>query len=253
MDYGNVTFAFERRTVDLSSGPLTCFVAGNGPPVLYFHGRGGLRKSIPHNRLAERFRLYLPVHPGFDGTGFHDGVGSMPALAALYEEFAGHISEGPCAIVGHSFGGWLALWFAVNHPERISRLALECPAGFRPGGEPSTQVDAEAVRRALYAHPERLPPDDRPDGMEDANRLKAPHYHGGMPLDEALVSRLGEIRCPSLLLYGDRDRIIPEATCRILQDGIAGLRLTRISDAAHGLEIDQPERISDALVGFLRS
>ena len=242
---------FEVRRFALATGEIDCFVAGDGPALLYLHGRGGLRKSSVHLTLAERFRVFLPVHPGFDGTAFHDGIASMPALAGLYAEFVRRHVGGPCDVVGHSFGGWLAAWFAVLHGDLVQRLVLECPAGFRPGGAPSTTVDAEAVRRMLYAHPERQPPDDRPPGMEDANRLRAPHYHGGMPLDEDLVARLGEIACPSLLVYGLEDGIIPMETCRILEERIPSLRTDYVEDAAHGLEIDQPERVAETVIGFL--
>jgi pimeloyl-ACP methyl ester carboxylesterase len=242
---------FERRRFAVDSGEIEVFVAGEGAPLLYLHGRGGLRKSRVHLALAERFRVYLPVHPGFDGTDFHAGVASMPALAGLYRGFVERHIGGPCDVVGHSFGGWLAAWFAVLHGDLVQRLVLECPAGFRPGGAPSTTVDAEAVRRMLYVHPERQPPDDRPPGMEDANRLRAPHYHGGIPLDEDLVARLGEIACPALLVYGLADGIIPMETCRILEERIPGLTTDYIEDAGHGLEIDQPERVAETVIGFL--
>lgn len=251
VDYGSVSFAFERKAAQLSSGRLDYFVAGDGPPVLYLHGRGGLRKTIPHIRLAERFRLFLPIHPGFDGTPFHPGVASMPALAALHAEFIGAAVGGRCDVVGHSFGGWLAAWLAIGHPDRVDRLVLECPAGLRPGGVPSTTVDATAVERMLYVHPERQPPDDRPPGSERDNRLRAPHYHGGMPLDEALMHRLGDIRSRTLLLYGLEDGLIPMEACHILKARVPSLEIDYVADAAHAIEIDQPEIVAGRILGFL--
>ena len=250
MDYGSVSFAFERNTAQLSSGRLDYFVAGDGPPVLYLHGRGGLRKTIPHIRLAGRFRLFLPIHPGFDGTPFHPGVASMPALAAVHAEFIATAIGEKCDVVGHSFGGWLAAWLAIGHPGCVDRLVRECPAGLRPGGAPSTTVDAAAVERMLYVHPERQPPDDRPSGTEQDNRLRAPHYHGGMPLDEALMDRLGDIRSRTLLLYGLEDGLIPIETCRILEARVPSLEIDYVADAAHAIEIDQPDVVADRILGF---
>lgn len=251
MDYAAVTFDYESRTADLSTGPVDYFVAGDGAPVLYLHGRGGLRKTVAQQLIAERFRLYMPVHPGFDGRPLHDGVASMPALAALYAEFVDVVIGGRCHVVGHSLGGWLAEWLAVNHPDRVDALVLECPAGLRPGGAPSTTVNAEEVQRLLYCHPEKQPPDDRPAGMDHANRLTAPHYHGGMPLDEALMARLAEIVAPTLLVMGTEERMIPPETKEILCRSVPDLRFAWIEDAAHGIEVDQPEAFAAVVTGFL--
>ena len=172
MDYASAVLDFERATADLPTGTVTYFATGQGAPVLYLHGRGGLRKSVAQKLIGEKYRLFLPVHPGFDGTAFHAGVASMRDLAALYAEFIDAVIGGPCDVIGHSFGGWLAAWLAVGHGDRVRKLVLECPAGFRPGGAPSTRVDNAEVERLLYAHPERLPPDDRPPGTAGTGRRR---------------------------------------------------------------------------------
>ena len=75
------------HSVRLSSGELTYFRAGSGRPLLYLHPAGGVRRSKVLEGLAQSFDLYVPVMPGFEGTGFHAAVASRQALANLVAEF----------------------------------------------------------------------------------------------------------------------------------------------------------------------
>jgi pimeloyl-ACP methyl ester carboxylesterase len=241
--------SFERHTANLSKGEVTYFTAGEGAPVVYLHGRGGLLKSKAHEILAEKFKLYLPVAPGFDGTEFLDGIDSMPALAALTAEFIDTIVEEPCDVVGHSLGGWHACWVAVNHPDKVELLVLAAPAGFRPNGAGANPSSYEELLKIMTVYPEKQPDDDRSAEMIRHNREKVPHhYHKGMPLDEDLVARLGDIQSSTLLVHGTEETLIPLETCRILKEKVPRIYLNYIYDASHNIEVDQPERFA-ALVG----
>lgn len=240
---------FERKQATLGSGELTYLVGGEGPPVVYLHGAGGLLVSKAHEMLSARHRLYMPVTPGYDGTEFIDGVDSMPGLADLTAEFIeSEIGQG-CDVIGHSFGGWHACWLTVNHPDKVELLVLEAPAGFRPDGKGGLDLPPDELMRRLVAHPEKRPKDDRPLEMIQNNRDKVRlHYHHGLPLDEELVARSGEIKSSTLLVYGTLETIVPIESCRILKQAIPRIYFNYIYDAAHAIEVDQPERFV-ALVG----
>ena len=57
---------FEKRTAELSSGSVTYHVAGDGPPVLYFHSAGGIRYTYALDELAKDYRIHMMVAPGFE-------------------------------------------------------------------------------------------------------------------------------------------------------------------------------------------
>jgi len=243
--------SFEEKTVALPTGKLRYFEAGDGPAVLYLHGRSGLRISPVLQALSETHRILAPMTPGQDGSQYHEGVDSMEELADLMAEFIRQTADGECDVMGHSFGGWLAAWLAVRHPNLVELLILECPAGFRTGGLRPGAETPEEWRAQLYAHPERAPDDGSTFEQEAANRESVKHYHGGKPLDEALVAALSGVQSSTLILHGTEDKMIPEETCHILKDNIPRAFLNYIYDAGHMIEFDQPGRLTTIVKDFL--
>lgn len=244
--------SFEKKIAKLDKGNVKYYVTGKGSPVLYLHGAGGLLKSKAHEMLSTKHRLYMPTTPGYDGTKFIENVDSMSKLADLTADFIASEIGDCCDVIGHSFGGWHGCWLAVNHPDKVELLVLEAPAGFRPEGKGGLDYPPDELMRRLMAYPEKRPKDDRPMEMIQGNRDNIRlHYHGGMPLDEELVGRLGEIRSSTLLVYGTLETIVPIETCRILKEAIPRIYFNYIYDAAHTIEVDQPERFVGIVGDFL--
>lgn len=243
--------SFEENTVALSSGPLVYHVAGDGPPVIHMHAASGFRATAALEALAQSFRIYAPVTPGFDGSAAHAGVASMEALARLEAEFADTVIGETTDVIGHSFGGWRATWYTVLHPQKVGQLVLECPAGFREEGVGGLSPDPAELRRRLYAHPEKVPPETKPESMVTRNREMLAHYHGGKAKDHVLVDRLNEIEALTLILHGTRDGAIPISSPRLLKSRIPRAFLIYVYDAAHAIEVDQPEYFAGLVQDFL--
>jgi len=242
----------QQRKVSLSSGELTYFVAGEGRPILYLHPAGGVRWTRVLEGLAKSLALHVPVIPGFDGTSAHGAVKSMRGLAGLVGEFIGKVAGGPCDVIGCSFGGYLAAWLAAEHPDRVDHLVLECPAGFRPKGKGKRPADAEALRKLLFLHPEKLPPDSKPVEQEVANRKMLPRYGYTPDTDEELLKRLPSIDKLTLILHGTADRMFPKESVQLLKSRLPRSYLVYIWDAAHAIEVDQPERMLLLVESFLQ-
>ena len=177
---------FEEKSVPLSVGEITCRVGGEGPSGLYLHSAGGFRQTAALEELARRFRIHAPIMPGFDGTPALEAVASMRDLARLADEFAAAVIGGECDVIGHSFGGWIAVWLAVQYPTRVGQLVLEAPAGFRVGGAGGLPTDPAALRKAMFAHPENLPTEQKSDEMVALNREMLGVYNQNTAFDEAL-------------------------------------------------------------------
>jgi pimeloyl-ACP methyl ester carboxylesterase len=211
------------HSVRLSSGELTYFRAGTGRPLLYLHPAGGVRRSKVLEGLAQSFDLYVPVMPGFEGTGFHPAVASRQALAKLVAEFHHLVVKTRCAVMGWSFGGALALWLALEHAQLVESLVLECPAGM-------ISIDPRVKR---------------------VNRKLLEHYGAQDGKDAALLARVAEIGHATLILQGTDDGTIPPASAELLKRILRNALLITIAQAGHDLEVDQPARVLAATREFL--
>jgi pimeloyl-ACP methyl ester carboxylesterase len=240
----------QARKVSLSTGELTYFVAGEGRPLLYLHPAGGVRWTRVLEGLAKSFALHVPVVPGFDGTGAHGAVKSMLGLAALMGEFIDKVIGGPSDVMGCSFGGCVALWLAAERSDRVDHLVLECPAVFRPKG--LRPADAEAHKKLLFLHPEKLPPESKPAEQEAANRGMLSHYRAPDDPDSELLGKIAAIDKLTLILHGTADRMIPKESVQLLKGRLPRSYLVYVWDAAHAIEVDQPERMLSLVENFLR-
>lgn len=230
--------------------PLAHNQQGDGPPLLWLHSAYGVRLSEGLELLAKSHRVYAPVMPGFDGAASLEPLRSIADLADLAAGFIDAAIKEPCDVIGHSFGGWIAAWLAVRHPDKIRRLALCAPAGFRPDGIGGLTGDPEALQRKMFAHPERLPPEAKPPGMLQQNREQARRYTGDVATDGDLVPLLPKIGAETLLLFGTRDGIIPVESAQLLRRNIPHAHVIYLYDAAHSLDTDQPERFAKVVEDF---
>ena len=244
--------AFEEKIAKLASGRIPYVVDGDGPPLLYFHAAGGMRVTHGLELLARDFRIYMPVIPGFDDTPLLDSVRTMVDIARLGVEFIDEVIGDRADVMGQSFGGWAVPWLALLAPDKVGQLVLECPAGFRPEDGPRPSSDPEMVLRQMYAHPEKRPPETKSPETMARNREMLHHYHGAAVRDKDLVARLGEIEALTLILLGTKDgRMTPEGV-QLLRARLPRAFLIYIYDAAHNIEVDQPERIAAVVGDFLK-
>lgn len=243
---------FEQKAARLPSGEVSYAVGGDGPPVLYFHSAGGVRLTRGLELLAAGFRIYVPVIPGFDDTPLIDSVKDMRGIADLGAEFIDAVIGARCDVMGQSFGGWVVPWLALEHPEKVGQLVLQCPAGFRPEGTPAPSGDAEIRLRQMYAYPERRPPVTKSDATLERNREMLHHYHGTAVRDDDLIARLGEIAALTLVMLGTKDGRMTPQSVQLIKERMERAFLVYVYDAAHNIEVDQPDRFASLVGDFLK-
>ena len=214
----------QEKKIRLATGDLTYFHAGSGAPLLYLHPAGGVRRSKVLEGLAQSFELFVPVMPGWEGTPFHQGVSSRESLSRLVAEYSKRVIGKRSDVMGWSFGGAVALWLALERPELVDRLVLECPAGL-------ISIDRRIKR---------------------VNRALLEHYGADDGKDEALVARVGEVRHRTLILQGTSDGTIPAHSAEWLQGRLADAMLVPMEGAGHDLEMDAAERVLGEVGKFLR-
>ena len=127
------------------------WIGGDGAPLLVLHGAGGNRGFTRWaERVAQRFTVWAPTHPGFGLSGdaeWMDGIDDLARFYLWFMDVAGLVRP---HVLGHSIGGWTAAEMATMSPGSIDRLILVAPAGLKP--ETSEILDV-----FYYPPPQLLP------------------------------------------------------------------------------------------------
>jgi pimeloyl-ACP methyl ester carboxylesterase len=242
--------AFTERYLEADGFRIRYLEAGQGPPLVHLHGAGGLRLSRAHDLLAERFRLIVCEAPGFGHSAPNERSGSMQELAETMAEAVEALGLVRFSLMGTSFGGTLALWLAVQHPDRLEALVLESSAAIRPEGYTRPRVPPEGSGHLVYAHPERQLP-RRLDPVVLAQQEALVARLRGPNRDAELERRLADLQVPTLVLFGTQDRIIPPEMGRLYREKLPNSHLMLVYDAGHAIGADRPEAFASLVSDFL--
>jgi pimeloyl-ACP methyl ester carboxylesterase len=240
---------FVERFVDADGFRIRYLEAGDGPPLVCFHGAGGLRTSRGHELLAASHRLIAFEAPGFGESPVNERTGSLPELARTMLNAVTAIGLDRFSLWGISFGGKLALWLAAQAPERLEALVLAAPAAIitNPGPLPPP----EEMLSVLYAHPERqtgavpFPPEVEAKQLALVGRLIGP------PRDPELEAAMRTLEVPTLVLFGTEDWLTPPELGRIYRELLPQCHFVIVYDAAHAIYADRPEAFAAIVTDFL--
>jgi len=235
---------------------------GAGPPVLFLHGGGGLPSWLPFfARLAEKFDVIVPEHPGFGESETPTWLDSVSDLANFYLDFLDKLALHSVHLVGHSLGGWIAAELAVRNTSRLASLTLMSSGGIHVDGV--EQVDTflsneeQRIRDLFYDQKladEALARARRPEFEElmlknlasTARLVWQPRSH-----DPQLQKWLHRIDVPTLLIWGDHDRLFPKEYALAFERLIPGARAAIIADCGHLPHVEKTEVCAAEIEGFL--
>ena len=234
-------------------------IAGDGEPLVYFHGAGtvtGFDALLP---LAERFQLIVPFHPGFGPSADDTTVDEVHDYRRHYLDLFDELGLGEFALAGSSMGGWLAATFAIDHGERIKRLALAAPIGLRIDEHPTTDIfsiPGDQVLGYLTADMSvfdgHVPMPPTPEFLADRYResTSAARLLWARPYDLKLARWLHRLAMPTLIMWGEADRLVPVQQAPIWADLIPGAELKLLPGVGH-LIFDESREAVDALGAFV--
>lgn len=224
---------------------------GSGPPVVLLHGLSGSRRwwRFTAPELARRYTVHIPELVGFGSSRRARRQPDMREMAVVLAEWLAILGIEAPRVVGHSMGGQIALHLAVEHlaPER---LALVCASGLprswtvRRGAE----LLAGALPPRAWGAPSFMPVIATDALRAGPRALLRAAWH---LLSDDVTPLLPQIRCPTLVIWGELDPLLPLAHGRTMAAAIPGARLVVLRDAAHNPMADRPVEFNRVLLDFL--
>ncbi len=254
------------------------FGEGDGPPVLFVHGLGANWQNWLENLtvIGEERRAIALDLPGFGRSEMPADRVSISNYARIVEELCTRLDLGPVVLVGNSMGGFIGAEIAISYQQRVERLVLAAAAGIsvtnafrRPTVTAARASTAAGIFRLtkhrevvarprlrhialapVVRHPTRLKADLTYEVMQ---ALGKPGY---VPALDALLvydfrDRLEEIRCPTLLVWGEKDMLVPVADADEFERRIPNARKVVLEDTGHAPMIERPRAFNRELLEFL--
>lgn len=254
--------AFVTQTISLNGNPVTLRRGGQGEPLLFLHGADGLT-HWPEilDDLAERYEVIAPDHPGFGASPSPDWMDDISDLAYFYLDLMQALDLRRTHVVGHTLGGWIALEMAVRSQERMRDLVLLAPAGIHVKGQQKADIfliDPDEQARMAFA--------DAALGAQAAQRANAEKYQETAIRERIASARfawnprfynprlarwLHRIAIPSLIVWGDSDRIFPPAYGPAFQALIPGSELVMLPECGHLPHVEKRAATLEAMRAFM--
>lgn len=242
------------------------------PAIFLLHGLGANSNSwqmqIP-DLVQAGFRVIAPDSPGF-GQLTNPGAKTSPHfLANLYSGLVDHLGLKSIIATGISMGGTHALQMAIDYPARIEKLVLVNTFSKLRITNPivlpyfllrmilvhtlGLETQAKSVAKRIFPRPEQEML--RQEYMNQVQQADPRTYRSAMrSLSRFNVTkRLNEIRCPTLVISGERDTTVPLPTQKKLAQSIPNAKHIIIPDAGHAVTIDQYLTFNQTLLNFLKN
>src|SRR4029453_12973582 len=244
--------------------PVDVLRAGSGPPLLYLHGAGaGGRWLDFQEKLAERFDVIAPTHPGHAGAPAAEWIEHISDLAFHYLDLMDTLDLPRVHLVGASLGGWIAAEMATFASHRLASLVLIDPVGIKVEGwiYPFLfGMDLMDVVGMIFRNPVAAmalaPADLSVDTIVEMYRQSTavarvawnPYLY-----DPLLRRRLARITAPTLLAWGAHDQLTPLQCAEAWRKEIPGATLGVFDASAHVPHIEEPDAVAAAVAEFCAS
>ena len=252
--------------INVGSTAVSLLRGGSGRPLLVLHEELGHPGWLTwHSKMSQDHSLLIPVHPGFGALPRADWISGVRDLAGFYSRMLQSQCLGPVDVIGFSLGGWIAAEMAAANASQFGRMVLVAPGGVRPPeGEildlfivtARAYLDASVHDAAgtpefasLYGGEETT---DQFEAWEDARaesaRLAWKPYMHNPSLPHLLEGVQG---LPTLIVWGEEDRIVPLSAGHAYNRSISGSELVVFDNCGHRPEIERTPEFVHRLRNFL--
>jgi pimeloyl-ACP methyl ester carboxylesterase len=280
----DVDWREHQRWVTVEDQPINVIELGEGPPLIFVHGLSGSwpnwLEQLPV--FAARHRVITLDLPGFGYSPMPPERISITGYARLLDRLLDKLEIDAAAVVGNSMGGFVGAELAIAFPQRVERLVLISAAGISTYDHRGALRTVPVLRRAeriltaytawmasksdtvarrprlrdatlnvVTRHPSRLPAALAAEQLRGSGK---PGFIQALEanLDYDFRERLPEIACPTLIVWGEDDRVITARDAAVFEELISDSRVVMYADTGHMAMIERPTEFNALLEEFLR-
>jgi pimeloyl-ACP methyl ester carboxylesterase len=255
------------ETIDVNGRPTVIMHSGEGKPFVYLHSTlGEATIWLPfYQTWSKRFRVLVPVHPGFGQSGGFDEIDTIEDMAFHYIELLDALGLEHVCLGGVSLGGWIAAEVACRWPERVQRLWIADAPGLWVPEEPLPDLfrnlqDRQKMREMLFYDPDSaiasLVIGDKPSEQTMMAAYQSLTVLARLtwtrPYDPKLARRLHRIQCPTLLVWGAGDKLVPPAYGEAYRKHIPGAQLKLIPNCGHCPMFEREAEFVEMIADFCK-
>ncbi|MFH2038960.1 MAG: alpha/beta fold hydrolase [Chloroflexota bacterium] len=250
------------------SGKAVVLISGLGYPLWQWH------KMVPY--LSKHFKVITFDNRGVGETDKPAGNYSAQMLAADTAGLLNSLGVEKAVILGHSMGGYVAQAMALDFPDKVDKLIL-CSTNF--GGPRHIPITMEAwsvlsdttsdpltrFKNGLAISTAPGWAESHPEEVQEwvnwriSNPLDLVGYQSQMAIglgliaeDAAFENRLPDVKAPTLILFGENDKVVPPANASLLASKIPTASVVILPVAGHFFPIEVPEAASQAVIDFIK-
>lgn len=255
------------RHIELGRGlqPNPVLVKGDGTPLVFLHGLMGQKWDAFQESLSKKHTVYSPASAGADEPGELTAFDTIHDLVYYHDDVFRKLGLEKFDLVGHSFGGMVAAEYAAAFPERVRSLVLIAPLGLWRDDAPVanfTYQTPDNQLAMLLGNPAsddvkafmQLPEEQPAQNKEIVRRITsmASMLHFTWPIpDRGLAKRLYRVKAPTLVVWGEDDKVVPAAYAKDFAKAIEGARVETIAGAGHMPQFSHAARVADKVQSFL--
>jgi len=244
---------FKKETLTINGVDTVVYTAGQGEPLLFLHGAGTFHGFEFAKSWAEKFRVIHPYHPGFGESGDDPAMDTFNDYVMHYVDLLDALGLDKVHLVGFSLGGFLAAQFASQQRDRVKTLTLVAPSGMKSVEHPTIDVLAmpgEELVGRLASNFEVLKPwlPTGPDpefmGARYRESTTVARLLWEKPFDQKFKRHLHRINAPTLIIWGDEDKIVPHQQAALWQRELPSAKVQIFKGAGHIVLDELPEAAS---------
>jgi len=245
-------------------------VAGEGKPLVYLHGAGGLQWDGYLDQLSQHYKVYAPYHIGTGGSVGKDEVRDWWDLVLYYYELFDALGLETVDVIGHSFGGMVAAELASTNPDRVKNLVLVCAAGLWIDETPVKDVftmlntpdvlfqhlfadlNSPAAQAFANAMPEEREAQIDFIVAQNTAAAEAAKFMWGIP-DKGLSRRIHRVTANTCIIWGEKDALVPVDYAYEFHKQLPGSQVFIMENSGHYPQAEELEGVVETTLNFLKA